>query len=87
MRILGIDFGLSNIGLAIAEGPLAEPLGQVKWQSSEKLMGFISNQNPDLIVLGLPEGHLASQVETLGDQIKTNLGIAVEYQDETLSTH
>ena len=87
MKILGIDFGLSNIGLAIAEGPLAEPLGQVKWQSSEKLMGFISNQNPDLIVLGLPEGHLASQVETLGDQIKTNLGIAVEYQDETLSTH
>lgn len=87
MRILGIDFGLSTIGLALAEGPLAEPLGQVKWQSAEKLIEVVSRHNPDLVVLGLPEGRLARQVETLGNQIKTNLGTKIEYQDETLSTH
>ena len=87
MKILGIDFGLSTIGLAIAEGPLAEPLGQVKWQSAEKLIEVIARHNPELAVLGLPEGHLAGQVETLGNQIKNNLGIEVFFQDETLSTH
>jgi len=87
MRILGIDFGLSTIGLAMAEGSLADPLGQVRWQSAEKLIEVVSRHSPDLVVLGLPEGQLAGQVETLGNQIKTNLGIAVEYQDETLSTH
>jgi putative transcription antitermination factor YqgF len=87
MKILGIDFGLSTIGLAIAEGPLADPLGQVRWESAEKLIEFISRHNPDLVVLGLPEGQLTGQVETLGDQIKTNLGIEVFFQDETLSTH
>ncbi len=60
MRILGLDFGLSIIGLAIAEGPLAEPLGQVKWQSSEKLIEVISKNGPDLVVVGLPDGRLAS---------------------------
>ena len=37
MRILGIDYGLKKIGLAISEGELAEPLGIVKVSSIKYL--------------------------------------------------
>ena len=86
MKVLAFDFGLKHIGLALAEGPLAAPLGQTKFKSTEKLLELIAKQEVELVVLGLPEGRLAVQVKDLGGQIQNALKLPVVYQDETLST-
>jgi putative transcription antitermination factor YqgF len=87
MKWLGIDFGLKHIGLSIAEGPLAAPLMEVKFQSSELLVEEIKKEEPDVVVLGLPEGNLAKKIKELGSLISKNLKTPVYFQDETLSTH
>lgn len=91
MKYLGIDYGLSNIGLSLAEGPLAEPLTQKRYQSQPKLLKFLHRlvkaKQIDTIVIGLPEGQLASQVENFGNQLQLLTKLPIVYQDETLSTH
>ena len=86
MKVLALDFGLKHIGLAVAEGPLAQPLGQTKFKTTEKLLELIKKQEVDLVVLGLPEGRLSIKVKDLGGQIQNKLRLSVTYQDETLST-
>jgi putative Holliday junction resolvase len=90
MRYLGIDFGLRNIGLSFAEGPLAEPLTQKQYQSLDELLKFlqrlIQDQQINTIIIGFPEGQLASQIKEFGTQLQTATNLPIHYQDETLST-
>lgn len=90
MRYLGIDFGLRNIGLSFAEGPLAEPLTQKQYQSLDELLKFlqrlIQDQQINTIIIGLPEGQLASQIKEFGTQLQVATNLPIHYQDETLST-
>ena len=90
MRYLGIDFGLRHVGLAIADGPLAEPLGEKKYLDLGKLFNYLKRvgeeQEIDKIIMGLPEGKLAETVKKFGDDLTSFTGLEVIYQDETLST-
>jgi len=38
MKIIGIDFGLRKVGLAITEGKLADPLMVIRYSSLEELI-------------------------------------------------
>ena len=90
MKYLGIDFGLKHVGLAVAEGPLAEPLGEKKYSQQEKLFNYLNSliikQQIDKIVIGLPEGKLAGAVKNFGKKLTELTGREVFFQDETLST-
>lgn len=90
MHYLGIDFGLRNIGFSFAEGPLAEPLTQKQYQSLDELLNFIQRlvqeQQINTIIIGLPEGQLASQIKEFGTQLQAATDLPIHYQDETLST-
>ena len=90
MKHLGIDFGLHNLGLAYASGPLAEPFGQHHYQDSSKALKFlhrlIQDQSINVIVIGLPEGQLASRVKNFSQQLHQLTQLPIYYQDETLST-
>ena len=90
MKYLGIDFGLKHLGLAMAEGPLAEPLGEKKYSRPEGLFNYLNNliieQQVDKIVIGLPEGKLAGSVKKFGKKLTELTGREVFFQDETLST-
>jgi putative transcription antitermination factor YqgF len=90
MRYLGIDFGLRNIGLSFAEGPLAEPLTQKQYQSLDELLKFlqrlVQEQQINTIIIGLPEGQLASQIKEFSQKLKSLTNLPIHYQDETLST-
>ena len=90
MKYLGIDFGLKHVGLAVAEGPLAEPLGEKKYSQQEKLFNYLNSiiikQQIDKIVIGLPEGRLADTVKNFADQLKQLTNLPIFFQDETLST-
>ena len=79
MNYLGIDYGAVKTGVAIATGPLAEPLTTVKTEKAFQSIRLLFNKhNIDSIVVGdCPESFLGK----LSD-------LAVVHQvDETLSSH
>ena len=90
MKYLGIDFGLNNLGLSYAEGPLSEPFSQYHYTSQKKALEFlkhvIKKEQINTIVIGLPEGRLAKKVKDFGSQLYQQTNLPVFYQDETLST-
>lgn len=90
MRYLGIDFGLKHLGLAMADGPLAEPFGEKAYQQEIQALQFIAmlcqEHQIEAIVLGLPEGQLADTIRNFADQLKQLTNLPIFFQDETLST-
>ena len=91
MKYLGIDFGLKNIGLSIAEGPLAEPLSQTKYTKIEKLLDFlnqlIQEQTITAIVLGIPDnGKMVEKIKDFANKLQALTHLPIFFQDETLST-
>jgi len=90
MKYLGIDFGLRHVGLALADGSLAEPLGEKNYSNLEELFNYLKRlgdeQEIDKIIIGLPEGKLAETVKKFGANLASLTNKAVIYQDETLSS-
>lgn len=90
MKILAIDFGLKHFGLAINEAGLAEPLIQLEIKTSQKTFSRLKQiclkNKINLIVLGLPQGKLASIIKKFGQNLKKELGLPVVFQDETLTS-
>lgn len=89
MKYLGIDFGLKRIGLAVSEGDLASP-----WQILEvsnfhdainKILKVIKEGKFEKIIVGLPEGKMAENVEGFVKALSRE-GVEVETSDETLSS-
>ena len=83
MRLLGVDYGLRRIGLAISEGVLAEPLGVV--HSLEEVVRLAKLQDVEKIIIGLPTPH-NEKIASFGARLGELTGSPVEYWDETLST-
>jgi len=88
--ILGIDFGLKNIGLAISAGQLAEPLRQfnyqVKSQALKEIVQTCQKNKINKIVVGLPDGPIEPQVKNFSYQLKKSLSLPIEFQDENLTS-
>ncbi len=90
MKILGIDFGIKKIGLAISEGQLAEPYKQLKVKSSkskvEEIKKICEKEGIEKIIIGISEGFMADQTLDFGYQLRKVTGIPVEFEDETLTS-
>lgn len=88
MSILGIDFGLAKIGLALADGSLAEPLGVISAKDDPvaKIKQICDFQKIEKIIIGVPEGKLAEKVRLFAEEIGQITGLPVEFQAETLTT-
>lgn len=84
MKILGIDFGLVNLGLAMTEGSLVEPFGVIK--DKKQIKRVCQEHKIEKIVIGLSEGEMAEESRRFGRKIASITGLPVEYQDETLTT-
>ncbi len=91
MNILGIDLGQEKTGLAIAEGPLAEPLKVIYHASEDSLISHISqivaNYKIEKIVLGISENKMAATQKSFAVKLQEVLKIPVELEDETLSSY
>jgi putative transcription antitermination factor YqgF len=87
VNYLGLDYGTSQIGIAISGGPLVEPLSTVK---TEKALGTITQicdlHKIDHVIIGLPEGPVRPMVEKFILALR-RLNLSVISQDETLSSH
>ncbi len=89
--ILGIDYGLKNIGLATSEGSLAEPLTTIvisNQGSGVRAIGEITKKYQiDKIVVGVSEGKSKERATGFGKKLENVLGLPVEFVDETLSSY
>jgi len=90
MKILGVDYGRKKIGLALAEGPLAEPFLVVRGKSPEelkrKVAQIVEKEAIDKIVMGISEGEMAKETKIFGESLKRKLNIPLEFFDETLTS-
>lgn len=91
MNIIGIDYGLSKTGVAIATSPLASPLRVIKHSSEVELISeikkLIKSHSVEKLVVGIADGKIAQIQSNFADKLRNEVAIPVETADETLSTH
>lgn len=88
MKILGIDFGLRKIGLAIAEDGFIQPIKTLGDPSKfVKEVAKICQENKiALIVIGISEGIIAKRAKAFADKLAKLVDLPLDFQDETLTT-
>lgn len=90
MKILGIDYGRSKVGLAVGESGLAEPLKVIHYKSNESLCEEINRvveaENIEKIVVGVSEGEMAEESKEFAESIGKLLKVSVDLSDETLTS-
>ena len=90
MVLLGIDYGLRKIGLALAGGRLAEPYKVIRYKAEEEAIGQIVKitalEKVDKIIVGISEGKSAGEARAFGVKLSGAVDVPVDYADETLST-
>lgn len=96
--VLGFDFGKKYIGVAVGQEITgnASPLGAIKATDGipnwESLTNYLSEWQPDLIVVGLPlnmdgtEQPLTKDARKFGNRVAGRFALKVEFQDERLTT-
>ena len=84
MKLIGIDFGFKNIGLAIFEGYLVEPRNIVK--NEAQIKRICQKHKIEKIIIGISEGKMANKTKIFGEKLKKITGLTIEYQDETLTS-
>lgn len=98
MRVLGVDYGLKRIGLAVAETEVGLAFARKPVQSvgtpeadAAAIAKLAREEGFDLVVVGLPvlpsgeEGEQARISRAFGDRLASE-GLAVEYVDERYTT-
>ena len=99
MRILGIDFGLKRVGLAVSDptGTVATPLETIKRRGGKrapvaKLERIGRELGVEHLVVGLPlslKGHetdWCANVRRVGEDLANRLGIPVSFVDERMTS-
>jgi len=90
MKTLGVDWGERKTGVAICEGKLAEPLLVIKVDRSEELVKKIQKiaieNGIEKVIVGVSEGEMGMRQRAFGKKLETEIGLPVEFADETLST-
>lgn len=88
MIILGIDYGEQNIGLALASGPLAEPLENMKFspKTYSKIGQIVKRLGVEKVIIGMPEGKIEKSVKVFAEKLALEIQTPIAFQDETLST-
>lgn len=98
MRLLALDFGSVNIGVAVSDplGLTAQGVGSIRRRSHAQdmaeLQALVEKYQPQAFVLGLPlnmdgsRGPAVDRVQSFGSLLKQQFGLPVYYQDERLTT-
>ena len=90
MKTLGIDYGRSKVGLALAEGPLAEPWKVIRESDKNLLINdikkIIETEKIEKVVVGVSEGEMAAETRDFRKRLEKEINIPVEEFDETLTS-
>lgn len=97
--ILGFDFGLKNIGVAVGQELTnnANPLTVIKAREGipnwDEIQTLLQQWQPQLLIVGLPlnmdgsEQEMTAAARRFGNRLNGRFQIPVEWQDERLSTY
>jgi putative Holliday junction resolvase len=97
-RIVGIDFGEKNVGVAVSDelGFTAQGLGCLRRRGDAKLLGelcgVVREKQAGLIVVGLPRtmrgeiGEKAREAMRFAEKLREAAGVKVSLWDERLTT-
>ena len=90
MRLLGVDFGKSKIGLAYSEGMLASPLSVIHVKTKKgavvEITAICSRLNIEKIIFGLSGGVLDKEVRSLGAALEKRAHISIGFVDEAFTS-
>ena len=90
MKYLGIDYGESKVGFAIGNDAMAMPLDVFYYKQFDQLLKkineIISEENTQILVVGLSENTTADKTRDFIDELKQHIDLEIIFQDETLST-
>lgn len=98
MKIMGIDFGLKRIGIALSDimGFLASPYTTLYRTTLDEDLNFIKkiiNENKvETVVFGLPlemsgnSGEIVNCTKDFAERLKTLTGVKIVFVDERLSS-
>jgi len=98
LRILGIDFGLKRIGLALSDpmGIIASPLKTLTRSTDDAdilhIAAIVKGEEVSTIVIGLPknmdgtEGGSALNARAFGEKLGAATDIKIVFKDERLSS-
>lgn len=93
-NILGIDWGASDVGVALASLETRVALGLTTLHNDAQLIDqlrqIILEEHIQLVVIGIPSHINRKSVEypgeKLGQELERELGVLVRYQDEMFTT-
>lgn len=90
-KILGIDYGKSKVGIAIADGPLAEPVRVIRYKDIKVLIGeilkIIEKESVGKVIVGVSEGEMGKESRKFALDLSLLTPSIVETYDETLTSH
>lgn len=91
MKLLGIDWGKSKVGLAFSGGSLAYPLKVIRYKTEEelinKLLITLEEENIEKIIIGISEGQSAASARKFSESLGKKTNLEIIFEDETLTTH
>lgn len=89
MKILGVDYGLRRVGVAISSGEIVQTLPVIHVVSPKdalyKLNFLIDKQQVTKVILGLPSPDKIG-VEKFAKKLGQISNIPIEFRDETLTS-
>lgn len=99
MRILGIDYGVKRVGLAVSDptGMLAGPLETLKRRPGKRppvhrVAEIAREHEAAAVVVGLPlgldgeENDWCREVRSFGEALGTRIGVPVHFVDERMTS-
>ncbi len=99
MRVLGVDFGMKRIGLAVSDptGTIATPLETVKRRAGKRppfkqIEDSVEDYDIEHVVIGLPlalsgeENDWCTEVREMGAKLATRLGVEASFVDERMTS-
>lgn len=88
MNSLGIDFGTKHMGIAIATGPLAEPIATLSTASAiTELQKIIANHHITTVIVGLGDERLTEDLNLFLKKLQAHEPhLACHIVDETLTS-
>jgi len=88
--ILGIDYGLVNIGVSISEGTLAQPLASFKISTQQeainKICKIVQEKKIDKIVVGISENRMGQKTKEFVSKLGKIIKHPIVLWDETLTS-
>jgi putative holliday junction resolvase len=90
MKTLGIDYGRSKVGIALAVGNFSEPYKVIRYKDMEllntEIKQIVAKENIDKVIVGISEMEMGKESKGFSVSLSKILKVPVETFDETLTS-